>query len=262
MLVAVFYYFGWDVSSNVAEEAEGSGDSGGSSGVYGMVGVMMLYVAITLSVQMSLSLDTVKAMEESGASPLSALADALFPRPWGNLAILAVILSTVGTIETQITQCARLLFSMGRDRVLHARFAEIHPRFQTPWLAGSAIWGISLALIVLSSASESIGSVMANLISAVGILVSIYYGLTGLACVWFYRKVLTANVGNLIMRGIWPLLSSIFLLFLGAKQLPALGFSVAALTLSALGAGLIPMLYFRARYGAAFYRDPVEVQAA
>ena len=55
---------------------------------------------------------------------------------------------------------------------------------------------------------------------AIGVMVSIYYGLTGLACVWFYRRVLTANVGNLIMRGVWPLLSAVFLLFLGAKQLP------------------------------------------
>lgn len=262
MLVAVFYYFGWDVSSNVAEEAEGAGESGGSSGVYGMVGVMLLYVAITVAVQMSLSADTVAAMAESGASPLSALADALLPHPWGNLAILAVILSTVGTIETQITQCARLLFSMGRDRVLHTRFAEIHPRFQTPWLAGLAIWGISIALIVATCTSDSIGEVMTSLISAIGIMVSIYYGLTGLACVWFYRRVLTASPGNLVMRGVWPLLSAVFLLFLGVKQLPDLGMDVALLTLGALAVGIVPMLYFRARYGASFYQDPLEAHPA
>lgn len=198
---------------------------------------MLLFVAINVAVQMSMSLESLSAMGESGASPLSALGDAVLPHPWGNIAILAVILSTVGTIETQITQCARLLFSMGRDSVLHKGFSEVHPRFQTPWLAGVLIWALSIVLLVLSTASSSIGDVMNNLISAIGVMVSLYYGLTGLACVWYYRKTLASSPGGLFMRGIWPGCSAIFLLFLGAKQIPDLDNAVSLMTLAALGAG-------------------------
>lgn len=255
MLVAVFYYFGWDVTSNVAEEAEGKGASGGASGVYGMVGVMAAFLIVQVAVQTGMTLEMV---EQHGANLLSALGDAVLPRPWGNLAILAVILSTVGTIETQMTQCARLLYAMGRDGVLHARFAEIHPRFQTPWLAGVVVWGLALALLALSSASASIGSVMVRLISAIGVMVSLYYGLTGAACVWYYRRSLTADPRTLIMRGIWPGLSAAFLLYLGARQTLALGRDVAGLTLAALALGLGPMWYFRLRYRSAFYVEALE----
>lgn len=255
MLVAVFYYFGWDVTSNVAEEAEGTGKSGGSSGVYGMVGVMVLFLIIQVCVQLGL---TPAQVEENSASLLAALGDAVLPRPWGSIAILAVILSTVGTIETQITQCTRLLFSMGRDAVLHRGFSEVHPRFQTPWLAGVLIWVLSLVLLAGSTASESIGGVMSSLISAIGVMVSLYYGLTGLACVWYHRKVLTRDTGTLFMRGIWPGGSAIFLLYLGARQIPDLGGAVAGMTVGALAVGILPMLYFRARHGSEFYSAPLE----
>ncbi len=255
MLVAVFYYFGWDVTSNVAEEAEGTGASGGASGVYGMVGVMAAFLIVQVAVQTGMTLEMV---EEHGANLLSAFGDAVLPRPWGNLAILAVILSTVGTIETQMTQCARLLYAMGRDGVLHPRFAEIHPRFQTPWLAGVVVWGLAIVLLALSSASASVGGVMIRLISAIGVMVSLYYGLTGAACVWYYRRSLTADPRTLIMRGIWPGLSAAFLLYLGARQTLALGSDVARLTVAALAVGLGPMLYFRLRYKSAFYAEALE----
>jgi amino acid transporter len=180
------------------------------------------------------------------------------PRPWGQIAILAVLLSTVGTIETQMTQCARTLFSMGRDRVIHEKFAEIHPRFQTPWLAGLVITVLALFLLILSSASESVGAVMSNLISAIGIMVSFYYGMTGLACAYYYRKVLRRDKKTLFLKGIWPVGSAIFLLILAIVQIPALGWSVSLFTLGTLALGCLPMLYYRGKYRSAFYTEPAE----
>jgi amino acid transporter len=255
MLVAVFFYFGWDVTSNVAEEATGKGTSGGASGVVGMVGVMVALVVMQTAAQMGMSLEDI---ERHGPNILSALGDAVLPYPWGSLAVLAVVLSTVGTVETQLTQCARLLYAMGRDRVLATRFAEVHPRFQTPWLSGVVVWALAMLLLVLSSASESVGGVMISLISAIGVMVAIYYGLTGLACVWYYRRTLTADAATLVMRGLWPGLSAVFLLYLGARQAVDLGAAIAGLTLAALAAGVVPLIYFRARFRSPFYSDPRE----
>jgi amino acid transporter len=255
MLVAVFYYFGWDVSSNVAEESEGTGSTGGNSGVIGMIGVVTLLLLIQVSVQMGMSADII---EKNSANLLGTLGDMILPRPWGNIAILAVLLSTVGTIETQLTQCARLLFSMGRDRVIHEKFADIHPRFQTPWLAGLVITVLSLFLLILSSSSSSISSVMQSLISAIGVLVSIYYGMSGLACVWYYRRILRRDWKTSLLRGIWPLSSAVFLLILGIMQLPTLGWNVSLLTIGSILIGVLPMLYFRFHYRSDFYSSPLE----
>lgn len=255
MLVAVFYYFGWDVSSNVAEETQDSNAAPGNSGVIGMIGIVTLFLLIQVSVQMGMSADMI---EKNGANLLAALGDSILPRPWGQIAVLAVLLSTVGTIETQMTQCARTLFSMGRDRVIHEKFAEIHPRFQTPWLAGLVITVLSLFLLILSSSSESIASVMESLISSIGVMVSFYYGMSGLACAFYYRKILRRNWKILLMRGIWPTSAAIFLLILGVMQLPSLGWSVSLFTLGAIALGCLPMVYYRLRYRSPFYFEPSE----
>jgi amino acid transporter len=255
MLVAVFYYFGWDVSSNVAEESKDSNAAPGNSGILGMIGIVLLFILIQVTVQMGMTLETV---EKNSANLLAAFGDAIFPHPWGQIALLAVLLSTVGTIETQMTQCARTLFSMGRDRVIHEKFAEIHPRFQTPWLAGLVVTVLSLFLLILSSTSESIGSVMQSLISSIGVMVSFYYGMSGLACAYYYRKVLRRNVRIFLMRGLWPAISAIFLLILAAMQLPTLGWSVSLFTIGAIAIGCLPMVYYRFRYSSSFYFDDSE----
>jgi amino acid transporter len=255
MLVAMFYYFGWDVSSNVAEESEDSNSTPGSSGVLGMIGIFAMFLFMQIGVQLGMSPEQV---EQNSASLLPALGDAIFPRPWGSIAMLAVLVSTVGTIETQLTQCARTLFSMGRDRVLHRKFAEIHPSFQTPWLAGLTITVLSLLLLVLSSASESIGSVMSSLISAIGVMVSFYYGMSGIACAWYYRKTLTKSWQTLWIQGVWAIVSAIILLTVGILQLPALGWQISLWTLGAIALGLIPMFYYRMKYNSDFYDAPAE----
>ncbi|MBW4659048.1 MAG: APC family permease [Drouetiella hepatica Uher 2000/2452] len=255
MLVAMFYYFGWDVSSNVAEETSNSNSAPGSSGVLGMVGIFLLFLLLQVAIQMGL---TAEQVEQHSADLLPALGNAIFPRPWGSIAILAVLVSTIGTIETQLTQCARTLFSMGRDRVIHEKFEEIHPHFQTPWLASLVITVLALFLMILSSTSASIGTVMQSLISSIGVMVSFYYGMTGLACAWYYRKTLRQDSKSLWLRGIWPVTSAVLLLLVGAFQLPQLGLEVSLMTVGAIAIGFIPLLYFRAKYRSAFYSAPAE----
>jgi amino acid transporter len=255
MLVAMFYYFGWDVSSNVAEESQDANDAPGSSGVLGMIGIFALFLIMQIVMQMGLTAD---AIEKNSASLLPALGDAIFPRPWGGIAVLAVLLSTVGTIGTQLTQCARTLFSMGRDRVMHAKFEEIHPRFQTPWLAGLVITVLALFLMILSSTSESIGAVMSSLISSIGVMVSFYYSMTGFACAWYYRKTMRRSLKTFLVQGVWSVGSAIVLLAVGVLQLPQLGWEVSLFTVGAIAAGLIPMFYFRYKYGSSFYTEPAE----
>jgi amino acid transporter len=250
LLIGMFYYFGWDVSSNVAEETQGSNTAPGLSGVLGMVGIFLLFLLLQTATQMSLSPEMI---EKNSAALLPALGDAIFPRPWGSIAVLAVIVSTVGTIETQLTQCARTLFSMGRDSVIHTKFSEIHPRFQTPWFAGLVITVLSLFLLILSSSSESVSSVMQSLISAIGVMVSFYYGMTGLACAWYYRKTMGRSFSTLFLQGIWPVGSAIILFIVAIVQLPQLGLEVALYTIGAMVLGLLPMLYFRYQYRSHFY---------
>ncbi len=43
-------------------------------------------------------------------------------------------------------------------------------------------------------------------------MIAFYYGLTGFACVWFYRKTFTSSTRNFFMRCVVPLLGGVILL--------------------------------------------------
>ena len=49
--------------------------------------------------------------------------------------------------------------------------------------------GLAIIVIVLTVAFDNVGSVFANLIPDIGLLVALYYGITGIACAWAFRKV-------------------------------------------------------------------------
>jgi hypothetical protein len=58
--------------------------------------------------------------------------------------------------------------------------------------------------------------VIGDAVIAIGLYIAFYYGLTGFACTWYYRRNLTSSARNLWMRGILPSLGGLILFFLGA----------------------------------------------
>jgi hypothetical protein len=54
-------------------------------------------------------------------------------------------------------------------------------------------------------------NLLTALIGSVGLMIAFYYGLTGFACAWFYRKDLTRSARDFMMRGIVPLLGALIL---------------------------------------------------
>ena len=45
--------------------------------------------------------------------------------------------------------------------------------------------------------------------TAIGLYIAFYYGLTGFACAWYYRKTLTSSARNLWIQGILPVLGGL-----------------------------------------------------
>lgn len=255
MLVAVFYYWGWDVSSNLAEESKNPHSDPGTSGVYGMIGLVGLFLLLQSVIQMGLTSDQISA---NPASLLPVLGDAILPRPFGTIAIVIVIVSSLATLETALLQSSRSLFAMGRDRVLGAKFAELHPRYQTPWLASIFTGLTALALFLLASFSPNIGKLMADLINAIGLQIVFYYALAGIACFWFYRHTHLKSASTLLMQGVWPLASALFLLAVGYYNIHSLGKRVVWLSAGTILIGIVPLLYYRWLNKSAYYTDKSE----
>lgn len=53
-------------------------------------------------------------IEQAGTNVVLVIAERLFLRPWSYLALIAVMLSTIGTLETSTLQFTRTMFAKGR----------------------------------------------------------------------------------------------------------------------------------------------------
>jgi amino acid transporter len=245
MLVALFYYFGWDVSANLAEETASANTASGIACILGVLVTVGLFVLAQVAVQMALPPSEIEA---NGGNLLPALGAAALPAPWSAIAVLAVLVSTVATMETQLLQCTRLLFSMARDRMIGEAMGKLHPRFQTPWLAGFAVAGVSLLLFAGSATVPSINALMNDLINAIGVQVAFYYSLAGIACAWHYRNSMRTDWRTIAFAVTVPLTSALFVAAVGIYQLPHLGWRVSFLSIGSIAIGAVPLSYYFRRY--------------
>jgi hypothetical protein len=50
-------------------------------------------------------------------------------------------------------------------------------------------------------------------VTSLGWMIAFYYGLTGFACFWYYRRNLTSSPRNFVFQGLLPLLGGLILFF-------------------------------------------------
>jgi amino acid transporter len=251
-LVAAFYFWGWDVTANLSEETSNSKRNSGFGGLIGVVGVFVLFEIVTIAVNL---ISTQANITSSSAQPvLTVLGNSVWPGAGGKIMVLAVVLSTIATLETTLIQVTRSLFAMGRDRTVPAIFGRTHSRWQTPWFAIAVVVVISLILFVASQKLGSIGTIMTDAVNAIGLQIAVYYALAGLAVVVAYRKLVFKSVSNAVFVGIWPLAGAIFMGFLFVENCMTLPGTTIAIGIGALALGLIPMGWYWAN-GSEYYRS-------
>jgi amino acid transporter len=251
-LIAAFYFWGWDVTANLNEETEGGGRKAGVGGLLGVVFVFLMFEAFTVLTNMLL---TPEEIDGNAGNVLARLGDVILPGIGGKLLIVAVMLSTIATLETTLIQVSRSLFAMGRDRTLPARFGRTHDTRKTPVFATVVVAVVAVGLFVASTFLGSVSDILESAISAIGLQIAVYYGLAGLAVVVAYRKVLFRSVGNFVFIGAWPLLGAVFMLWIFVEAIPTLDATARIVGLGALALGVVPMVWFW-RQKVAYYRTP------
>jgi amino acid transporter len=240
-LIAAFYYWGWDVVANLNEETKGATKTPGLSGIIGVITIFILFEVFTVGTNMVLS---AHAISRNPADVLGTLGQAVWPGWGGKLIVVAVILSTVATLETSLIQLTRTLFAMGRDNTLPRALGTVHSARKTPVVATVVIAVIGLSLFVASNFIGSIGSIITDAINAIGLQICIYYGLAGLSVVVLYRKQIFKSPSNFIFMGLWPLAGALFMIVMFIKEIPNLNGTTLVVGLGSMALGLIPMTYY------------------
>ncbi|MDF3299026.1 APC family permease [Streptomyces tropicalis] len=249
-LIAAFYYWGWDVTSNLSEETRDSRRTTGLAGLIGVGIVFLLFEVFTIAVNVILS---ARQIQDNDANVLAVLGEEVWPGWGGRLLVVAVMLSTIATLETTLIQVTRSLFAMGRDRTMPAALGRVHRTWNTPWVAVSVVGAVALAMFVAATALGTVGDILSDAISAIGLQIAVYYGLAGLAVVVAYRRMLLRSVAHFVLGGLWPLLGALFMFWVFAESLGRLSPAAVTIGLGGLAAGLVPMLWYW-RQGSDYYR--------
>ncbi len=126
------------------------------------------------------------------ATPCSAAGDRV-RRP--HLLILMVLTSAAASTQTTILPTARTTLSMGVYRGIPDAFGRMHKRYLTPTVSTLAMGGISIVLYIAFNHFAG-GNLIPDAVTAIGVWIAFYYGLTGFTCAWYYRKVLHAVGGT------------------------------------------------------------------
>ncbi len=238
-LTALFFFWGWDVTLNLSEETANGKDNPGRGAMWAMGIILLLFTSYTVVIQFAF---TQAEIEAAGTNILFALAEKLFPAPYSYMAVIAVILSTVGTLETTILQFTRTLYAKSRSKALHPRYGQLHKKWKTPWFATLLIVGIGLLLLFLSSFLPTVTEIITISVQAIGFQVAFYYGLTGFACAWHFRKSACKSVGNFITMMVWPLAGAFFMVFIAVYSVQTFNVITTIIGIGGILIGVIPLL--------------------
>jgi amino acid transporter len=239
-LIAAFYYWGWDVSSNLNEEMHDSKRSAGLGGIIGVFIVFALYEIFTIATNLVL---TAKTVSGNAGDVLSVLGQDVWPGVGGKLMVIAVMLSTIATLETTLIQVTRTLFAMARDHTMPRILARIGAR-RTPWVATIAVAIVSLGLFIGSNYVGSVDTILSDAISAIGLQIAVYYGLAGLTVVVAFRKIIFKSAKNALLIGLLPLVGAVFMFWILGESIPSDGAVVVWVGLGGLAIGLIPLIAY------------------
>lgn len=210
--LSVFIYWGWDVVLTINEETSGSSTTPGRAALATIFSIVVLYMLIGLAVlsfaglsDQGVGLNNPDIQE----NVFAALAGPVMG-PVALLLSLAVLSSSAASLQSTFVSPARTMLAMGYYGALPRRFARITPRFQSPGYATVAAAVISSAFYTfMRIVSED---VLWDTITALGMMVCFYYGVTALACVWYFRRSWFRSAKSFFSNLFAPLLGGILLL--------------------------------------------------
>ena len=213
ILLAIFIYWGWDSGVSVNEETEDPGDSPGRSALISNVVLIAIYLLVSVAVQSYGGLDN---LVKNSADVFAPLGKGVLGSGLDKILIIAVLSSASASTQTTILPTARTTLSMGRVGAVPKQFATIHPRFLSPGF--STIWmGTMSMLVYILLSATSHKNLIADAFTSLSLTIAFYYGITGYACVIYYRKHIFDSVRNFFLLGVVPLAGGVFLTFILVK---------------------------------------------
>jgi amino acid transporter len=226
LILMLFIYWGWDTSLSVNEETADKSRTPGRAGIISTVLLLVTYVIVITAVQAFAGIGSKGVGLTNPAHQfdvLSVTGGAIFGTSGfgtvlSRLLFLMVLSSAAASTQTTILPTARTTLSMAAYGALPESFAKINPRYLTPTVSTLVMGAVSIMLYIPLNYVAG-GNPIADAVTAIGLYIAFYYGLTAFSCVWYYRATLTSSGRNLWMRGILPCLGGLIMYAAGFYSL-------------------------------------------
>lgn len=201
ILLAIFIYWGWDSAVSVNEETENGATASGRAAVISTFILLGIYVVVAAASQ---AFGGTKSLIDNQSDVFAPIAKSVLGSPLDKLLIIAVLTSASASTQTTILPATRTSLSMARHKAMPKTFGDVHPRYQTP--STSTIWMGVVSTIVFVLLSATSQNLIADAFTSLALTIAFYYGITGYACTWFYRRHLFKSAKNFLYLAVLPLL--------------------------------------------------------
>jgi amino acid transporter len=178
LLAAVFIYSGWEGTLYVSEEVKHRRVNPGRAAIAAVVILTALYVLVITGLQ--------------GVVPPPAALQA-------------------HATGTSIVLTARIILGMASWRALPGRLATISGRFATPVNASILTGVLIIALTWAYLLATSVQGAFDAIVDTSGLLFGVFYALTALATIVYYRRRVLAGPARAVTLGVLPLGAAAFL---------------------------------------------------
>jgi len=209
--LSIFIFWGWDVTLTMNEETKNPEKTPGRAATLTVLTIVALYLLLSISL---LSFGGI-GEGELGLGNGDIQSNVFFYLsgpvlgPLAFLVSLAVLTSSASSLQSTFVSPARTLLAMGHYGALPPAFARVSPRFFTPGYATIASAIVASAFYaVMRFVSED---VLWDTITALGMMICFYYGVTAFACVWYFRKQWLDSVRSFFFTLLFPLVGGIIL---------------------------------------------------
>jgi amino acid transporter len=135
--------------------------------------------------------------------------------PFAILMSLAILSSSAASLQSTFVSPARTLLAMGHYTALPHKFGRVSPKYKSPSYATIAAAVAAAAFYVITRTTSE--NALWDTITALGMMICFYYGITALACVWFFRAEAFSGARAFFFKFLAPLLGGIILLVMFFK---------------------------------------------
>lgn len=263
--LSIFMFWGWDVTLTMNEETKNPEKTPGRAATITVLIIIVLYVLTALAVITWAGTGETGLGAGNPANQESIFAVLSYPvlGPAALLIYVAVLSSSFASLQSTMVGPARTLLAMGYYNALPPMFSKISPRFRTPSVA-TIISAIAAGVFYTVTRILSENALW-DTIAALGLMICFYYGITAVACVWYFRRELFSSVHNVVFKLIFPLFGGGFLLVMffitafdsldpdygSGSSILGIG-TVFVLGMGVLILGIILMIFMRMRHPAFF----------